>query len=190
MERSVNTRELGGCFIVCTLLLIGLVIRPGLLLAADWISPHGKVDGAVVKRVEWELRTFAKKTSELETRDKETIFPLLANFLWKNPDLYGTGFACAPEMKEGKAVKTFLYIYRSGDKLIQKDLSDNYDYTASEHEWYAKPMKLERTVWTERYFDKDGGEVWVATFSVPVYSAGKERRLIGVLASDVLLSRD
>lgn len=174
-------------FVVCTVLFIGLFTWLGSPLAADLVTPHGKVDGAVVKKVEWELRTLAKKISELENRDQETVFPVLANYLWKNPDVYGAAFASVPEIKGGKEIRTFSYIYRSGDKLIQKDLSDRYDYTAPEHQWYAKPVKLGRPVWCEPHFDKDGGETWMTTYSIPVYSAGKERRLLGVVTSDVLL---
>jgi phosphoserine phosphatase RsbU/P len=184
----VKMQDLKVYFVVCALLFTSLIIQPGSPLAADLVTPHGKVDAAVVKKVEWELRALAKKLSELENKDKETIFPLLANHLWKNPDIHGAAFACAPEVKEGKEIRALPYVYRSGDKLIQKDLGDRYDYTAPEHQWYAKPVKLGRPVWSEPSFDKSGGEVWMATYSMPVYSTGTERRLLGVVTSDVLLS--
>jgi phosphoserine phosphatase RsbU/P len=184
----VKIQNLKVYFVVWAVFFASLLIRPGSPLAADLVTPHGKVDAAVVKKVEWELRTLAKKLSELENRDKETVFPLLANYLWKNPDIHGAAFACTPEIKDGKEIKAMPYVYRSGDKLIQKDLSDRYDYTAPEQRWYAKPAKLGRPVWSEPSFDKGGGETWMTTYSIPVYSAGNERRLIGVVTSDVLLS--
>lgn len=154
--------------------------------AAEGVTSYGKLDAAVVKKVEWEVRTLARKFAEQGKTDKETIFALLTNYLWKNPDIHGAAFALAPELKNGKELKSAPYVYRNGDRLIQKDLSASYDYTASEQKWYARPVKLGKPVWNEPSFDQ-GEQAWIVTYSLPVFSSGKERQLMGVVTSDVLL---
>jgi hypothetical protein len=39
-------------------------------------------------------------------------------------------------------------------------------------------------VWSEPYYDAGGGEAWMVTYSVPVYSSRKNPRLIGVVTID------
>lgn len=170
----------------CTVCLVSLIPCNGPTLAVEGENPYGKLDAAVVKKVEWELRTLARKLAEQGKTDKETVFGLLANHLWKNPEIYGAAFAFAPELKNGKEAKSAPYLYRNGDQLIQRDLSADYDYTAPEQKWYAKPVKLGKSVWSEPCFNQRG-KAWMVTYSIPIFSGGKEHQLIGVVTSDVLL---
>jgi hypothetical protein len=175
------------CLTACTVWLASLLPCCGPAFAAEASNPHGKVDAAVVKKVEWEVRTLARKFSELGKVDKETVFALLVNYLWKNPQIQGAAVAFAPETRNGKEIKSCPYVYRSGDQLIEKDLSSNCDYTAPEQKWYAKAVKLGRPTWSEPYLAQSGGEGWMTTYSIPVYAGGKERQLIAVVTSDVLM---
>jgi hypothetical protein len=172
---------------VCAVGFAGLLLSSTCAVAAETAPPQGKLDATVVKKVEWELRTLARKLAEQGKTDKETIFAFLANYLWKNPEIHGAAFAVAPETRNGKEVKSCPYIYRNGEQLIQKDLSTNYDYTAPEQKWYAKPVKLGRPVWSEPALDLSGSGAWVATYSIPVYAGGKERHLVAVVTSEVVL---
>ncbi len=165
----------------------GLILCSGPAVAAAAANSSAKPEPNVVKKVEWELRTLARKMAELESIDKETVFAMLANYLWKNPEIFGAAFAFVPVVKDGQEIKSAPYIHRSGDQLIQKDLSNRYDYTAPEQKWYARPVKNGKPAWSEPYFDKGGGEAWMTTYSIPVFTGGKERRLVGVITSDVLL---
>lgn len=171
----------------CALFVASPVLCSGPALAVEGTNPSAKPDPAVVKKVEWELRTLARKLADLGSIDKETVYALLANHLWKNPEIFGAAFAFVPAVKDGQEIKCAPYIHRSGDRLIQKDLSISYDYTAPEQKWYARPVKTGKPVWSEPYFDKGGGEVWMTTYSIPVFTGGKERQLVGVVTSDVLL---
>ena len=174
-------------FVACAVLLAVLLLLPGSPPAADAAAHRGKVDPAVVKKVELELRTLAETLAENGKPDKDTVFVLLANYLLKNPEIYGAAFAFAPTGNGGKKIKSSPYLYRQGEKLIQKDLIDSYDYTAPDQKWYTAPVKLRKPVWSKPYFDKGGGEAWMTTYSIPVFSRGKGHKLIGVVTSDVLV---
>lgn len=164
-----------------------LSLSIGLLFAAEEISPYGKVDPAVSKKVERELSAFAKDLSRERRLEKKTVFALLTKYLRKNPQIYGAAFAFAPREKKGKLIKSSPYVYRSGEKFIEKELMDSYDYTAPDQKWYVAPVKLGKPAWSEPYYDRGGGEAWMTTYSIPIYSGGKVRRLIGVVTSDVLI---
>jgi hypothetical protein len=175
------------CFMGCTVLFTCCLLLSGVSLAAEPKSPHGKPDPALMRKVEPIVRAFARQLAQEGSLDRGIVFAMLANYLWKNPSIYGAAFALAPEMKDGKEVKSSPYVYRKGDQLIQKDLIDSYDYTAPDQKWYAAPVKLGKPVWSEPYYDKGGGEAWMSTFSIPIYSEGQPRRLIGVVTSDILI---
>jgi len=117
--------------------------------------------------------------------NKESMPQLLTEYLQQDPDIYGAAFAFAPRVVDGVTTKAAPYIFRQADVFIEKDLIDNYDYTAPDKEWYASPVKEGKPSWSKPYYDKGGGKAWMVTYSVPVYNKGN--RLLGVVTSDVIL---
>jgi hypothetical protein len=140
-----------------------------------------------MKKVEPLVRALAKQIAQEGSMDRGIVFAMLANYLWKNPSIYGAAFAFAPNMKDGKEIKSCPYVHRRGDHLIEKDLTNSFDYTAPDQKWYATPVRLGKPVWSEPYYDKGGGEAWMWTFSVPIYSGAQDRKLVGVVTSDILV---
>jgi hypothetical protein len=138
-------------------------------------------------KVEPVVRALAKEFARSGAIDNEIVFAMLANYLWRNPDIYGAAFAFVPVLKDGKELKSAPYIYRSGDKLIRKDLNNSFDYTEPGRKWYTVPLKTGKGAWSEPYYDQGGGEAWMTTYSVPVYVGDAERRMIGIVTSDVLI---
>jgi len=59
-----------------------------------------------------------------------------------------------------------------------------YDYV--KWKWYAKVKKSKKPVWSEPYFDKGGGEVYMSTYSFPVFDLKKH--FLGVVTADVELN--
>lgn len=147
--------------------------------------PQREVDAAVKKRVEKELTLFAQALGEKRSLDKPSMFGLLTEYIKQDPDTYGAAFAFAPQVIEGVTVKAAPYVFRQADVFVEKDLIDNYDYTAPEQEWYARPVREGKASWSKPYYDKGGGESGMITYSVPIY--GKEHRLLGVVRSDVMI---
>jgi hypothetical protein len=180
-------RDASKCFMVCALLIGFFSLSSGSLFAGDPTTVQGRVDPAIKAKVEPVVRALAREFAHSGNLDKEIVFAMLTNYLWKNPGIYGAAFAFAPVKEDGKEIKSSPYVYRSGDKLIEKDLINSYDYTAPDQTWYTVPVKLGKPAWSAPYYDKGGGEAWMITYSVPIYSGEKERRLLGVVTSDVLI---
>jgi hypothetical protein len=112
------------------------------------------------------------------------VFNLLRRHLEENPEIYGAAFAFAPVERDSALIKSSPYVFRSGGDaagFVEKDLAASYDYTAEA--WYAEPVKKGKALWSAPYFDAGGGEIWMVTYSVPVYDA--ESRLVGVVTSDL-----
>jgi phosphoserine phosphatase RsbU/P len=168
-------------------LIVSFALCPECSFAGDQANVQAKVDSAVKSKVEPVVRALAKEFAQSANLDKGIVFAMLTNYLWRNPSIYGAAFAFIPAKKDGKEFKSSPHIYRSGEKLIQKDLIDSFDYTAPEQKWYTVPAKLGKAVWSEPYYNKGAGEAWMTTYSVPVYAGDTERRLIGVVTSDILL---
>ncbi|MEI6435430.1 MAG: cache domain-containing protein [Bacteroidota bacterium] len=111
------------------------------------------------------------------------IRPALTDFLKKYPSVYGTTFAFAPTEVDGKIQKTAPYFYRSGNEIKQVEISESYDYTASE--WYAVPTKTKASYWSAPYYDDGGGGVVMVTYAIPLF--GGDNKLKGVLTGDLEL---
>ncbi len=138
-------------------------------------------DTGLFKVVEKELSSLADEFLAEATLNKKFVYFRLKKYLRAKPHIYGAAFAFAPERK-----KSSPYVYRSGIKFVKKDLNDSYEYES--HDWYASPVKHGQAVWSDPYFDEGGGEAWMKTYSIPLYSDKGKKMLIGVITSDVLIA--
>jgi len=144
-----------------------------------------RLDRRLLERVEQALGHLANAIIRDAPIDKSRAFTMLEAYLHNNPEIYGAAFAFAPRQQNGRTVKSSPYVLRNGARLVEKDLIDSYDYTAPDQEWYIAPVSRGKPVWTEPYFDKGGGDVWMRTYSVPIYGGGPEHRLVGIVTSDI-----
>jgi hypothetical protein len=157
--------------------------------AAGQTTPTTPVNVDLKRRVEKDLHAFA---AELKAKGRvipSEVYALLRAHLGKHPYIYGATLAFKPVETGGKQVKTSPYVYRKEGRLVQKDLIEGYDYTAPACKWYVDAVKRGRPVWSEPYFDAGGGDAWMITYSIPLYTAGKQPDLIGILTSDVELEK-
>ncbi|MCZ6803254.1 MAG: SpoIIE family protein phosphatase, partial [Proteobacteria bacterium] len=77
------------------------------------------------------------------------------------------------------------YVYRDGAELVSIDIgAESYDYTNGEWEWFTRPKKLNKPIWTEPYFDEGAGNILMDTYSVPFYHHGEFR---GIATIDIPL---
>lgn len=83
----------------------------------------------------------------------------------------------------GKAVASPYWFRRAG-RLEYADLM-SADYRIDDQDWLKAPLKAGLPVWTAPYFDKGGGEVWMRTLSMPVFSNGK---IIAIATTDLKVS--
>jgi len=61
--------------------------------------------------------------------------------------------------------------------------TEEYDYPSSE--WFTKPIELDDGYWSEPYFDENGGDILMTTFSMPVKD--KSGKIAAVLTADISL---
>ena len=170
------------------IVLICLAACSGVSHAARPNAAKSEVAPATKSRVEDALRVLGKEITRKVPVDTKSAFALLTRHLGEHPYIYGAAFAFAPVKKNSKLVKSAPYLYRSGGRLIEKNLMDAYDYTAQD--WYVLPVNARKPVWSEPYYDEGGGDAWMITYSVPIYSREKQPRLMGVLTSDLLIPNE
>lgn len=150
---------------------------------------------ASVNRVEAVLASVAKVTEGLarslengQVGDRE-LHALLRRSVESNPEIFGSAVAYEPgeqgaagDVKHRQAP----YYFRDGDRISISQLGNEYDYWLQD--WYQIPRETGVSGWSEPYFDEGGGGTLMATYSVPFYEgAGDERRLKGVVTSDISL---
>jgi len=143
-------------------------------------------DKAAMAVVEQRLANFASGLIAREPVPVPNVFAMLSAYLEENPEIFGAAFAMAPPDTTKKEGRSSPYVHRVGDGLVQMNLVDSYDYT--EEAWYMRPIEQGEPVWSEPYFDRGGGDIWMITYSIPLYT--EESRLIGVVTSDLPVTRD
>jgi len=117
--------------------------------------------------------------------------PELENFLriivLNNEDIFGSciayeSFAFDPEMENYAP-----YGYFSGDSVIMTNLA-TAAYNYRNWPWYLNPQK-EGPGWGEPYFDEGGGNIIMATYSVPFFGPTQEKTFKGVVTVDISLEK-
>lgn len=180
---NLKRRALASALVLVCLAAYSCVCR-----VAKTDAPKSEVSPAVKSQVEDALGVLGGEITRQAPADDKSAFALLRSYLSRNSYIYGAAFAFAPVDKNGSLVKSSPYVYRSGENLIEKNLIDAYDYTVQD--WYALPANAKKPVWSKPYYDKGGGEAWMITYSIPIYSNDNQPRLIGVLTSDVLVPNE
>jgi len=162
-------------FSLCALLAAGCAS------SGDNAERSGADVAAMKEVVETRLDALALEFGAVRDLDAQDAFGMLEKHLAGNPEIYGAAFAFAPEEREGEVVKSSPYVFRAAGGLVRKDLAESYDYVSEQ--WYSRPVEIGRAVWSDPYFDEGGGDIWMITYSVPIYEP--DSVLIGVLTSDL-----
>ncbi|MGL1861332.1 MAG: SpoIIE family protein phosphatase [Pseudodesulfovibrio sp.] len=118
---------------------------------------------------------------------KEDILELNKRVLANNPEIYGMAIAFEPYFLESDKLYFAPYHYRSGGRIGFSMLGDpTYRYFYMD--WYQVPKELERAVWTEPYNDEGGGNIIMATYTVPFYRTMEGKKIFaGVVTADISL---
>lgn len=121
------------------------------------------------------------------TLTREEIEELNRRVLANNPEIYGMAIAFEPYSLVRDKLYFAPYHYRSGGRIAYNMLGGP-DYRYFYMDWYQLPKELERAVWTEPYSDEGGGNVIMATYSVPFYRTVEgKREFAGVVTADISL---
>jgi len=129
--------------------------------------------------------TFSALLNELSpSTDQVLLEKKIQAFVRSNGDIYGSTVAFESGGSIAARERVAPYFYRSEGGLLRVDLADeHYQYWTKD--WYVRALKSQGSVWTEPYFDENGGEILMATYSVPFFRNGE---VAGVVTADLSLS--
>jgi phosphoserine phosphatase RsbU/P len=151
--------------------------------------------GNLVGKIERELQPMEKipqmigATMELGLFHEDSLINILEAILHRNPNIYGACIAFEPGFYPEKGTYFMPYAYRDNGKIETLFLGGG-DYQYFFMDWYQIPKILEAPFWSEPYYDEGGGNILMATYSVPFYThLAAGRRFSGIATVDVALER-
>ncbi len=116
--------------------------------------------------------------------DIKKIKILMKDFVKREKYIYGMAFALLPEYTKEKKPFCF-YFYLSNKEIKEKELiPPNYNYF--NFDWFKLPINSGKSMWSEPYYDKGGGEIWMCTYSSPIKNEKGEK--IGIATADISIS--
>lgn len=137
-----------------------------------------------VEKVPENLSSFLEKHSY----DRRELLELLRTVVERNPEIYGAAVAFEPYGFAKEAPYFAPYFYKGRNGIVKFVDLGNQSYQYVYWDWYQIPKELNRPEWTEPYFDEGGGEILMATYSVPLYRrVGGKREFIGIVTADISL---
>jgi len=130
--------------------------------------------------------SFTKEASamlRLNPTSYEKVIPFLRRSVASDTTVYGSALALEPDSPLHALYCR--YFYEHNRTLQEKWLMPPaYDYR--EKAWYRKAKETKKGVWSRPYFDTGGGEVFMSTFSTPLFDT--EKHFFGVVTADVKIS--
>ncbi len=113
------------------------------------------------------------------------IHKTIKAFINTNQSIFGMTVALEPLSLLKNQGDYSPYYYGKKNELAFSDLADiNYNYKSKS--WYSEPKELNKPVWSKAYFDEGGGDVWMITYSTPIYLSGS-RTFAGIATADINL---
>jgi signal transduction histidine kinase len=117
---------------------------------------------------------------------RDEFIKILKQLVENNPEIYGAGLMFEPYYLDPSLKYNTLYVYHKDDKIEFKTFDEKVDYFTMDY--YQIPKELNRSSWSQPYFDEGVGNIVMTTYSVPLYKYKNGRKqLIGVLGVDLSL---
>jgi sigma-B regulation protein RsbU (phosphoserine phosphatase) len=141
----------------------------------------------VFMSVEKVAQNLATSVEYLNYNDQE-LNQYLKNYVSANSDVFGCCVAFEPYQFSKKREYSAFYAYKENGKYRSSNIgNDSYQYFYMD--WYQIPKELNKATWSEPYFDEGGGNVLMATYSVPFYKTVKGKKVFhGIATVDVSLA--
>ena len=145
---------------------------------------------ATVNRIDMVLRAIEKVPENLAgfiecaAHSRTDIIDLIRMVIKNNSEIYGATIAFEPYAFEENSRTFAPYFYKTEGEI--KFTYVPYEYF--DWDWYQIPKELNRPAWTEPYFDEGGGNIIMATYSVPFYkNVDGHKKFMGVVTADISL---
>ncbi|MFH1394668.1 MAG: SpoIIE family protein phosphatase [Candidatus Omnitrophota bacterium] len=137
-----------------------------------------------VKKVPAQIANSLEHTSY----NKENLLNMLETVVDANPEIYGATIAFEPYAFDESALYFAPYFYKNNGEVSFTYLGgEAYHYF--NWEWYKLPKTLGVPVWSEPYYDKGGGNIVMATYSVPFYKDVSGKKIFtGIVTADISLA--
>jgi sigma-B regulation protein RsbU (phosphoserine phosphatase) len=114
------------------------------------------------------------------------LVALLRDVVDDREDLFGAALAIEPRWTENPKRGFAAYFYYDQGEISYTDLAGNYDYVL--RSWFREPASSGQSGWSEPYFDEGGGNVYMSTYSAPVFrTIDGNREFFGVVTADITL---
>lgn len=115
----------------------------------------------------------------------EFMYDITKRLLQNNDFIYGSAVAFEPGYypDEGRYFSPYSYRGEQGEILSKQLGSDIYDYHYMD--WYQIPKLLNSPYWSEPYYDDEGGEMMMTTYSRPLYD--DNGKLYAIITADISL---
>ncbi len=121
--------------------------------------------------------------------DEDKLHCLVETIVKKNSEVFGSTVAFEPGAFFPDQQRYAPYYFKNGEQVVESDLNDPaYNYHLQD--WYQIPKELDKPIWSEPYFDEGGGDVIMATYSVPFYwpvLENRETEFRGIITIDISL---
>lgn len=138
---------------------------------------------SVARAVALELAAYA----EAETLEEADLLRMLRSTLHRNDNVFGSTIAFEPNQFDPDAFYYAPYFNREPDNtLVFSDLGTP-EYNYFNLKWYTLPKEQLSTVISPPYFDAGGGEIWMVTWSAPIFSDSGAFK--GVATADIAFSQ-
>jgi len=147
-----------------------------------------------VNKIEKSLKTFelvAENLSYFVQSSKYTkneLLNMIETAVNKNKEIYGSTIAFEPYSFQRDSLYFAPYFYKGENNIRFTYLGgDSYNYF--NWDWYKIPKEQNKSLWSEPYYDKGGGEIVMSTYSVPFYKIlNRENKFEGVVTADISLN--
>lgn len=115
----------------------------------------------------------------------DSMMGIIKDMVWNNSTILGGCVAFEPNFYKGKRRLFMEYVsLDSLDNIEYKHLGgDSYNYLYMQ--WYTEAKKQKQGIWSEPYFDKNGGNEMMTTFTLPLLD--KAGNVYAVITADVSL---
>jgi sigma-B regulation protein RsbU (phosphoserine phosphatase) len=189
------TSKLAALFVVGTAVIFGPALTYHYIVARNMVLRTVETDArdltdATVYRIESVLsgmKVLPHYVAQTRPLTRERIEELIVNELVANPSLFGSTVAFEPNAFDSASTYFAPYAYRKDGKIAVTYLGDD-TYKYHELDWYLIPKELDQPLWSEPYYDEGGGNIAMATYSVPFYrNVNGERKFMGIVTIDISL---
>lgn len=113
---------------------------------------------------------------------------MLRDVVANNDEIFGATIALNPALSKDPEGFAPYYFSENGTLSFANLANSRANYQLQP--WFTRPIEEGKPLWSEPYFDSGGGEVYMTTYSVPVFRVDEQgqRTLYAVITADVTLA--